>query len=520
MVWFFIIVLAIFQGIGLLTFLHFKKSVKKSVVQVDTREPHEKLEMTKEDYDDALTVIYGPKDNDFNSYLNRPKATVIELPEVINEEDEIAVASEELPTEKDALLVSDDDSATVFEGVTEEEIEKLNQMNQRKKNPSPTQEPIAEEENPFREEDGINLNTDDPFEDDNGWSTFANDLDSLINHEPPSDMESEPVVYNEAIETTADTENIPVSEGTKEPEEPIVEQTSEIKNEDETTINFQMGQGPNVSYENRKKTEVGESIDLYKEVMAAVGEEVPESEITEPIDTSELFGEPIFISDDSIPATDGDVPVLEETEPEEQEGFIQMLNLIDMEASRLELETEGVTPSNQNEHRKQQLTERLTRLAEQGEGKDHMKEIVYTLYELYDLEGKKDEVNKLREEYKEYFLEEDFDLRIYEEDIIRVDKKKENPFKINQRYSWLASNKISEGKQGQQRWIGKVIGKNQSYIHFRDLSQRIWINVSSKIDQIEIGDLLVINVHRDGESVRAEEMYKLQEVDEDQLTAV
>jgi hypothetical protein len=531
MIWFFMTVLAIVQGIGLLTFLHFNRKIKAlkngEEIKQETSKPkqpelHEQLGLTKEQYEKALSIVYGPN-NDFTNFVNYPSATIIET-----EEESAPTVFPQMVEENNQINeISDEELSSVFEGVSEEELKTLIAQNQKKKrtNPSPVQP--KEEGNSSLHGDTqsapkmeMEMN-DDPFGNESGWASFANDLDSLIGYEPLAEqpnihIESEPIFeeMSTAVPDTKIPNNEPFGAEVNAAEQEFFTKpaiSESLKKEE--TIHFQMGQGPNVSYENRKTSEVGESIDLYNEIMAVVSDEPTVPQVDTIAEQEVVFEtEPIFQSNiEEIPLTDEDVPQFSE---ELSDIDIQMLNLLDMEAARLESETEGMIPLDDKERKKKMLTDRLTFLAEAGEGKKHMKEIVYTLHELYELEGKDDEMQKLREEYKEYFMEEDIELRIYEEDIIRVGKHKENPFQIPEKYLWLASNEIAEGKMGEQRWIGVVIGKNQNYIHFRDLSQRIWINVGKQVEQIEIGDLLAINVYRDSESVRAEEIFKLQKLQE------
>lgn len=90
------------------------------------------------------------------------------------------------------------------------------------------------------------------------------------------------------------------------------------------------------------------------------------------------------------------------------------------------------------------------------------------------------------------------------------DKK---PFDIPKEYEWLTTDTISEKKYGEQKWIGRVIGKNQLYIHFRDKTYRTWIFVGRKrIDHLQINDLIVAKVIRTKQQTFAKAVYVLKEV--------
>lgn len=114
---------------------------------------------------------------------------------------------------------------------------------------------------------------------------------------------------------------------------------------------------------------------------------------------------------------------------------------------------------------------------------------------------------------KDLKLEE---IRIFDEDIISVKRKKDNPFQVEK--EWLATDLIKEDREGTQVWIGKVIGKNQQYIHFRDNTKRSWIDVSGYEEQLEINDylalhILVIKLENGERRVKALKVLKLNPVE-------
>lgn len=109
-------------------------------------------------------------------------------------------------------------------------------------------------------------------------------------------------------------------------------------------------------------------------------------------------------------------------------------------------------------------------------------------------------------------------IRIFPEDIISVNRTKENPHQIDPSKHWLATNVIADEKEGRQVWIGKVIGKTQQYIHFRDNSKRSWVDVEGYEDQIEINDYLAMDIEltklENGEKrVKAKQIMKIHPLD-------
>ncbi|MEX3623618.1 hypothetical protein [Viridibacillus arvi] len=466
-IWLFVIALAVVQVIGLMTYLHFNSKMK--ILSRDNRrmkliikEPQEKsiyeeLGLTKEEYENSKSTIYAMNSDQISLY--DPYAL-----KVIETADNVEV--------DDALQP---DLFTEFDHKAEE--------------------------------------------------TNGDELSALLGIKDPKELEE---IQKEISKNTITKEH--KNEHQVEPleveQENFVE-TLEVENkmelkqlaEDLEEIIQTEGQEKTVAPQKKetfKKTSMGKGEDLYFELTSILSdnpneinnEEILFSDVIPPIDDEQ----PIFLmSDANIPFyNENDIPpVFEEQLDEnlEHEKMINMLNLLDKESSRLDSEVNNMGDNNTDkEKRKQELAQKLAILADEGEGKKNMQEIVFTLIELYKLEGKETDMKAIQEEYKEYFMEEDINLRIYEEDIIRIGKDVDEPetFEIPKKYLWMATNQITDEVQGEQRWVGKCIGKNQQYIHFRDVSQRIWINVGEEnIVNIELGDLLAVFVNREEDSITA-----------------
>ncbi|WP_121616816.1 hypothetical protein [Virgibacillus halodenitrificans] len=468
--WLFIAALLIVQVIGLLTFLHFNSTIKKlkrdnkrikHIIEPDSKSNHERLGMTKERYDRCMDIVYGMREEEVHIY-NPYALQVIEDEPKQTDYDNFNYLSP-IPKEED----NTEERLSELLG-----IEDMNEIDRIQKEIENNQEELS-----ARKE--ATVNDKKLPEPNNELDDLSSDLESLFENEMAEPISGENQVVG------------------KEKEEGNIKK------------------GP-------RKTIIGDGETLFNEIYTALNGEEPKkeeilfSEEESPVD----YETPIILdAEGNIPITDEDIPYIPEAVEDEQEKLISVLNLLDNENSRLEKEVVK-NPITGKEDRKQVLTNRLSLLAEQGEGKDYMKEIVNTLMELYQLEGKEKEMRAIKEEYKEYFTKDEMELRIFEEDIIRVDKKKKDPFELPKKYLWIATNSISDEKIGEQRWIGKCIGKNQNYIHFRDMSQRIWINVGKRIEQIEIGDLLAVFVDREEESITAKEVLTLKEVSEQEQLIV
>ncbi|MBU8908168.1 hypothetical protein [Desertibacillus haloalkaliphilus] len=66
---------------------------------------------------------------------------------------------------------------------------------------------------------------------------------------------------------------------------------------------------------------------------------------------------------------------------------------------------------------------------------------------------------------------------------------------------------VADSKQGNQRWFGRVIGKQGHHIHFVDESQRVWIEIGKyKVDRLQIDSLIGLDVTRDGDEIIAKNL--------------
>ncbi|MEI2358392.1 hypothetical protein [Mesobacillus zeae] len=67
-------------------------------------------------------------------------------------------------------------------------------------------------------------------------------------------------------------------------------------------------------------------------------------------------------------------------------------------------------------------------------------------------------------------------------------------------YENFASAKIVDCLQGAQKWVVSIIGQEDSYIHVSD-GKRIWLNVGDKAAKMKIGDVLELDVIRNGKEI-------------------
>lgn len=164
----------------------------------------------------------------------------------------------------------------------------------------------------------------------------------------------------------------------------------------------------------------------------------------------------------------------------------------------------------ENQRKKAYLIKKLSYLSNLGEGIDNLREVILTLHELYNIEGRAKDMDELRRQHPEFFRNQPG--YVYESDLIFIDMEAKDPFKIPEEYEWLATDGIADKKVGSQKWIGHVVGKNQEYIHFQDKSQRIWIKACEWVNQVDLWELLVVHVERTEETVTARSILSVSEI--------
>lgn len=135
-------------------------------------------------------------------------------------------------------------------------------------------------------------------------------------------------------------------------------------------------------------------------------------------------------------------------------------------------------------------------------------------YELFKLEGREDQVRQIEKDFFMYFPtspNQTFSQnipKVHEEDILTMkdlEMEKKQPSPNVHKHS---SSKISDDIFGLQRWRGKVVGKSGGYIHFSDFSRRIWIKAEEKINKINLGDELILEVVRSEEEVTIKQIFR------------
>ncbi len=159
-----------------------------------------------------------------------------------------------------------------------------------------------------------------------------------------------------------------------------------------------------------------------------------------------------------------------------------------------------------NQARTEYLQSTLNSIAENGTQSENLEDMVMMQHELYQLQNRQADLNQLEKDYGQFFQTDESNsfndedvLKIEDMDVPKVDCEKK-------RY---ATALITDNELGEQRWRGKVVGKEGEFIHFFDGSKRAWIYAGSKKNSISIGDELLLDVYRDPDEITIENLFRL-----------
>ncbi|WP_374717785.1 hypothetical protein [Neobacillus sp.] len=111
------------------------------------------------------------------------------------------------------------------------------------------------------------------------------------------------------------------------------------------------------------------------------------------------------------------------------------------------------------------------------------------------------------ENYSVYDFEDE--KAVIEDDCISIeDLENEEPV-TSTGYESFASAKIADEIDGPQQWVVSIVGMEDTYIHITD-GKRIWVNVGEKVHKLKNGDILILDVVRNGKEVLVENLFRLE----------
>jgi hypothetical protein len=161
-----------------------------------------------------------------------------------------------------------------------------------------------------------------------------------------------------------------------------------------------------------------------------------------------------------------------------------------------------------------ELRHRLSEFSKEEADVVDIEAMIMAQYELFQLEGREDQVRQLEEDFFMYFPKSsskpfsEETPNVYDEDILRMEDMEIEREELTHTAHNHSTSKISDDIFGLQRWRGKVIGKSENYIHFNDFTRRIWIKAGEKINKIQVGDELILEVIRK-EEVTITQMFRV-----------
>lgn len=108
-----------------------------------------------------------------------------------------------------------------------------------------------------------------------------------------------------------------------------------------------------------------------------------------------------------------------------------------------------------------------------------------------------------------YLVEEDYETQQDEDCIYLDDLLSEEQSVSPTGYEKFASAKIIDGLDGAQQWVITIVGAEESYIHVSD-GKRLWVNVGEYAASLRIGDVLKLDVIRNGKDVTVKNLFLLE----------
>jgi hypothetical protein len=109
----------------------------------------------------------------------------------------------------------------------------------------------------------------------------------------------------------------------------------------------------------------------------------------------------------------------------------------------------------------------------------------------------------LSHEYQYEYVEEDLG------DCIQISDIEEEEAIVPTGFESFASAKISDCVEGPQQWVVSIVGREESYIHISD-GKRLWVNVGEKASKLRNGNILILDVIRNGIDITVENLFRLE----------
>lgn len=109
----------------------------------------------------------------------------------------------------------------------------------------------------------------------------------------------------------------------------------------------------------------------------------------------------------------------------------------------------------------------------------------------------------------EFELDSDPDCSDEEDCILLTDLEEEEQPTSPIGYEQYASAKIADNFDGPQQWVVSIVGIEEDYIHVSD-GKRLWINIGQRATKINRGDVLILDVIRNGKEITVEKLFRIE----------
>lgn len=138
---------------------------------------------------------------------------------------------------------------------------------------------------------------------------------------------------------------------------------------------------------------------------------------------------------------------------------------------------------------------------------------------MVELPDNKEENNETIYTDPDHF-EQDGELNEFSDGYISLSDLEENVQYKPTGYEAYASAKIADELNGPQQWVVAVVGMEDQYIHVSD-GKRLWVNVGEKAAKLNKGDVLILNIIRNGKEIQVENLIRIESaVNEDRKSVV
>lgn len=204
--------------------------------------------------------------------------------------------------------------------------------------------------------------------------------------------------------------------------------------------------------------------------------------------------------------------IIEEKEQEQQQKKATLTLVKSPVMENEQSETKQVTTPDLGEAVTEMLNELIVDLGleNQNESKEEEVQVASSPLDNEDDYYVAFSIEEEEEDHQEFYYVEEEPEVVPDEDCIQLaDLLATDQTVSPTSYDQFASAKIADDVAGAQQWVATVVGMEESYIHISD-GKRIWVNVGEQAASLNIGDVLKLDVIRNGREVKVENLFLLE----------